>query len=285
MDDSQIKRSSEQLLAFLHQYRKVLVLTGAGISTDSGIPDYRDHRGQWKRRPPVQHQDFVSSLPVRQRYWARSLAGWPVMQHAQPNAAHHHVARLQQLNFVSEVVTQNVDRLHQKAGCVDTIDLHGRADEVICLDCGWREARAQTHARCAEQNPGFVALRATAAPDGDADLEADFRDFEVPGCPICGGMLKPDVVFFGDNVPKARVDSVFAALEASAGLLVIGSSLMVYSGFRFARHAHSRQQGLAILTRGKSRADELATLKVDADINQVLTSVVDALASTAPPSA
>ena len=277
--DNNKNHSGERLLAFLQQHRKVLVLTGAGISTGSGIPDYRDQNGQWKRRPPVQHQEFVSSQPVRQRYWARSLAGWPVMQNAQPNQAHHDIAALERQGFVNRIVTQNVDRLHQKAGSVDTIDLHGRADEVICLNCGWRESRAQTHHRCALLNPDFAGLVANAAPDGDADLETDFSHFQVPDCPACGGLLKPDVVFFGDTVPKQRVDSVFEALRSSEALLVIGSSLMVYSGFRFAREAHARGQGIAILTRGLTRADDLATLKLDNDINTVLASTLKALAS------
>ena len=276
---SGINNSSRQLLDFLRQHNKVLVLSGAGISTDSGIPDYRDHNGQWKRRPPVQHQDFVRSLATRQRYWARSLVGFPVMQNARPNTAHHAVAQLEQAGIVQQVVTQNVDRLHQKAGSINTIDLHGRADEVVCLQCNWRETRAATHQRCAELNPAFTLFTASVAPDGDADLETDFSTFQVPDCPHCGGLLKPDVVFFGDTVPRPRVDAVFAALQQSDALLVIGSSLMVYSGFRFAREAHSQGKGLAILTRGVSRADELATLKLDADINSVLANTVQALAS------
>ncbi len=278
MDDS--NTNSDKLTAFLQQHRKVLVLTGAGISTGSGIPDYRDHNGQWKRRPPVQHQDFVSSPLVRQRYWARSLAGWPVMQHAHPNDAHRDIATLERMGFVRQVVTQNVDRLHQKAGSIDTIDLHGRADEVVCLQCGWRESRAATHERCARLNPEYATLTAATAPDGDADLETDFSAFRVPGCPQCDGMLKPDVVFFGDNVPRARVDAVFAALAESSALLVIGSSLMVYSGFRFAREASASNKAVAILTRGRTRADELATLKLDADISTVLTGAMSALASS-----
>lgn len=265
------------LLTFLQQHKKVLVLTGAGISTASGIPDYRDRNGQWKRRPPVQHQDFVASHTTRQRYWARSLLGWPVMQLAQPNTAHHCILQLEQAGLVTQVVTQNVDRLHQKAGSAQTIDLHGRADEVVCQQCGWRERRADTHQRCAELNPAYTRLTATAAPDGDADLETDFSNFVVPTCPQCRGLLKPDVVFFGDSVPRIRVDAVFDALSESSALLVIGSSLMVYSGFRFAREAHLKGKGLALLTQGVTRADDLATLKLDADINSVLADTVSAL--------
>ena len=269
----------QQLQHFFECYQNVLVLTGAGISTGSGIPDYRDRHGNWKRKQPVQHQEFVRSHQVRQRYWARSLVGWPVMQHAQPNSAHHCLHHLEQKGFVSHLVTQNVDRLHQKAGSSAAIDLHGRADEVICMQCGYRESRAQTHERCAAANPGFAGLQAETAPDGDADLEISFDEFEVPGCPLCSGTLKPDVVFFGDNVPRNRVDFVFAALKNSSALAVIGSSLMVYSGFRFAREAHLQNKPLLILTRGTTRADDLATVRIDAEISDTLTGATQALVS------
>lgn len=267
----------DQLIQFLHQYTNLLVLTGAGISTGSGIPDYRDHNGQWKRRQPVQHQDFMRSSAVRQRYWARSLVGWPIMQTAQPNAAHYSLSALEKSGHITRLVTQNVDRLHQKAGSHSAIDLHGRADEVICMQCGYRESRALTHERCAAANPAYTALTATAAPDGDADLEVAFDDFKVPGCPVCHGILKPDVVFFGDNVPRSRVDEVFDALRDSDGLMVIGSSLMVFSGFRFAREAHLQNKPLLILTQGKTRADDLATVKIDAEIVSALSTTVSRL--------
>lgn len=272
-------RGHHVLQHFFEQYPDTLVLTGAGMSTGSGIPDYRDQNGNWKRKQPVQHQDFMRSHAVRQRYWARSLLGWPVMQTAQPNDAHYRLAELEHMGFIKQLVTQNVDRLHQKAGSHATIDLHGRADEVICMQCGARELRAVTHARCAAANPAFADLNAHAAPDGDADLEADFEKFEVPECPTCGGILKPDVVFFGDNVPRERVDSIFSALKASSALMVIGSSLMVYSGFRFAREAHLQHKPLLILTQGKTRADELATHKVEAEIIDTLARTAQALAS------
>lgn len=268
-----------QLEQFISEQGDILVLSGAGISTDSGIPDYRDHNGNWKRKQPVQHQDFIANLDIRQRYWARSLIGWPVMQGAQPNKAHFSLARLENMGLVRQIVTQNVDRLHQKAGSYSSIDLHGRADEVICMQCDRRESRTLTHARCAMLNPAFSQLTATTAPDGDADLETDFSQFRVPDCPDCGGLLKPDVVFFGDTVPRARVDAVFEALEKSRALLVIGSSLMVYSGFRFAREAHLQKKPLAILTRGRTRADELADIKLDIGIESVLAGAADLLSS------
>jgi len=265
------------LLQFLTQHQNILVLTGAGISTGSGIPDYRDQNGNWKRKQPVQHQEFMRSHKVRQRYWARSLPGWPVMQTALPNDAHFSLSRLEQRGHVKQLVTQNVDRLHQKAGSHSVIDLHGRADEVICMQCGQRESRALTHARCAAVNPEFAGLTASAAPDGDADLDVNFEHFKVPGCPLCGGILKPDVVFFGDNVPRERVNDVFYALNESSALMVIGSSLMVYSGFRFARQARLQNKPLLILTQGKTRADDIATFKIDAEIVSTLVAVISAM--------
>lgn len=261
---------STELAAFIHTNAPVLVLTGAGISTDSGIPDYRDSNGNWKRKQPVQHQEFMQCAETRQRYWARSLVGWPVMQKAQPNLAHHKIAELEIRGLFSMIVTQNVDRLHQKAGSDSVIDLHGRADELVCMSCGYKEARALMHARCATLNPSLDNVFAAAAPDGDADLEMDFTSFKVPGCPQCDGILKPDVVFFGDNVPRPRVDQVFDALASSRGLLVIGSSLMVFSGFRFARQAHQANTPIAILTRGRTRADDLASVKFDSPIAPLL---------------
>ncbi|MBC52963.1 MAG: NAD-dependent deacetylase [Gammaproteobacteria bacterium] len=268
-----LEQQSGELTAFIHRNAPLLVLTGAGISTDSGIPDYRDSHGNWKRKQPVQHQDFMQSAATRQRYWARSLVGWPIMQQAQPNLAHHKIAELEHRGLVSLLVTQNVDRLHQKAGSTAVVDLHGRADELVCMSCGYTEQRALMHARCSALNPSLGSLSATVAPDGDADLEMDFSDFIVPGCPQCDGILKPDVVFFGDNVPRPRVDKVFEALAGSRGLLVIGSSLMVFSGFRFARQAHQANIPLALLTQGRTRADDLASIKFDTAIAPLLGSI------------
>ncbi|MEX1198646.1 MAG: NAD-dependent protein deacetylase [Pseudohongiellaceae bacterium] len=259
-----------RLAEFLERHAPVLVLTGAGISTASGIPDYRDHKGAWKRRQPVQHQVFLSDAEARQRYWARSLAGWPTIRNAVPNEAHHKLAELERSGTIHRIVTQNVDRLHQKAGSEGAIDLHGRADEVLCMQCGFRCSRDDFHYWCGDLNPDFTAHTAPAAPDGDADLEEDFSRFEVPDCPRCAGIMKPDVVFFGDNVPGHRVQSVREALSSSGALLVIGSSLMVYSGYRFCRMARDSGQPIALLNLGRTRADELATLKLDARISETL---------------
>ncbi|KEA65121.1 NAD-dependent protein deacetylase of SIR2 family [Marinobacterium lacunae] len=262
--------SSPSLFHFIHRHPRLLVLTGAGISTDSGIPDYRDRDGQWKRKQPVQHADFMHSHSTRQRYWGRSLIGWPVMQKARPNRAHEALALLEQRGHIELLVTQNVDGLHQRAGSQAVIDLHGRADAVICMGCNYQCSRDEVHERSARLNPDFSGFTAATAPDGDADLEVDFSDFEVPHCPHCGGILKPDVVFFGDNVPKSRVQHALDALQRADALLVVGSSLMVYSGFRFCRRAKEWGKPIAALTLGKTRADALLDLKLDAPIGPTL---------------
>ncbi len=259
-----------RLAEFVDRYAPVLVLTGAGISTASGIPDYRNDSGEWKRKQPVQHQVFMNDPAARQRYWARSMVGWPVIQNATPNAAHLALAQLESSGLITRIVTQNVDRLHQKAGSHAAIDLHGRADRVICMSCNYTASREEQHARCTEHNPLFRHHTATTAPDGDADLEMDFSRFQVPDCPQCSGILKPDVVFFGDSVPKRRVESVMDTLDRSGALLVVGSSLMVFSGFRFCRQARQWDKPLALLNRGRTRADDIATMKLDTDIGETL---------------
>ncbi|MHA7879830.1 MAG: NAD-dependent protein deacetylase [Saccharospirillum sp.] len=259
-------QAASRLAEFIDRYPRLLVLTGAGISTQSGIPDYRDGDGGWKRRPPVQHQEFMNHPAIRQRYWARSLIGWPVMRNSQPNGAHQRLALLEAQGSVPMVVTQNVDRLHQRAGSRNVIDLHGRADEARCMACDFRTQRDEVHERCYQLNPAFRGLKASAAPDGDADLEAEFDHFVLWDCPRCGGILKPDVVFFGDNVPKDRVATALDQLQSSDGLLVIGSSLMVFSGFRFCRYAQQWQKPIATLNLGRTRADSLVDLRLNADI-------------------
>lgn len=261
---------ADLLADFLYQHAPVTLLTGAGLSTDSGIPDYRDNTGAWKRKPPVQHRDFMHSYAVRQRYWARSLVGWPVMQKARANDSHAAITRLQQRGLLGAVITQNVDGLHQQAGTRAVINLHGRASDVICMNCDFQCPRLEVHERSAELNPDFLAYSAGVAPDGDADLDVDFSQFQVVSCPQCQGILKPDVVYFGDNVPAERVRDANQALIQSDGLLVVGSSLMVFSGYRFCRTAHLAGKPLALLNRGRTRADELASLKLDLGISQTL---------------
>ncbi|WP_108123918.1 NAD-dependent protein deacetylase [Saccharospirillum mangrovi] len=269
--------AGEQLADFLRRHPRTLVLTGAGVSTDSGIPDYRDDQGGWKRKPPVQHQVFMGDAAMRQRYWGRSLIGWPLMKRAQPNPAHFYLAQLEQRGFVSGLITQNVDGLHQQAGSRSVIDLHGRADAVICMSCGYQCSRADVHQRCDELNPDYRHYQAEVAPDGDADLEVDFSRFVVANCPQCDGLLKPDVVFFGDNVPRERVADAFAQLAEADALLVVGSSMMVYSGFRFCRQAHQAGQPLAVLNLGRTRADPLVDLKLNSRIAEALAVAVELL--------
>lgn len=271
LSDEEQHPMTRQLRDWLAPFGRVFVLTGAGCSTGSGIPDYRDREGQWKRTPPVTYQAFVGEPLTNARYWARSFVGWPRMAESRPNAAHHALADWQDSGRLSCLLTQNVDGLHERAGSRGVIDLHGRIDQVICLGCGERSPRGRMQARLLAANPGWAGLTAAVAPDGDADLEGqDFSRFQVPACECCGGMLKPDVVFFGENVPRQCYESARQALEDSDALLVVGSSLMVYSGYRFARQAHEGGQPVALLNRGQTRADGLASLKIDADCVAVL---------------
>ncbi|HEY0503011.1 MAG TPA: NAD-dependent protein deacetylase [Lysobacter sp.] len=263
--------AAERLQTWLAPHRRVFVLTGAGCSTDSGIPDYRDADGQWKRAQPVTFQAFTGDALTNARYWARSFIGWPRISQARPNAAHRALAAWEPAERMSVLLTQNVDGLHQRAGSRAVIDLHGRLDGVVCLGCGTPSPRASMQERLADMNPEWAGLDAATAPDGDADLDGhDFRAFRVPSCTQCGGMLKPDVVFFGENVPRERGRRATEALQASDALLVVGSSLMVYSGFRFARMASETGLPIAILNRGRTRADDLAGLKIEEDAGGVL---------------
>jgi NAD-dependent SIR2 family protein deacetylase len=253
----------DSLAEFIDRYPRLFVLTGAGCSTDSGIPDYRDDAGEWKRRPPITYQLFVGNEPARRRYWARSLVGFRRMRHARPNDAHHSLARLERRGLIVQLVTQNVDGLHQAAGSENVIDLHGRIDTVRCLGCGQRSSRERLQRELEQRNPDFSSLDALEAPDGDADLDdVAFETFDVPGCDTCGGLLKPDVVFFGEGVPGERVRRAMAAIESCDAMLVVGSSLMVYSGYRFATAAADARKPIAAINLGRTRADDLLTLKV-----------------------
>jgi NAD-dependent SIR2 family protein deacetylase len=240
-----------------------LVITGAGISTVSGIGDYRDQAGNWKRPQPVSHQDFLASHVWRQRYWARSQLGYPSFLAAQPNGAHHALVRMEQAGQLCGLVTQNVDRLHQQAGHQNVVDLHGRLDQVICIDCRMLVGRDIVQEWLEAQNPQLQSQTFSPAPDGDADVIADFSAIEVPSCDQCGGILKPHVVFFGDSVDRGVVDHIREQVDSADGVLVIGSSLMVFSSYRFVRQAHARGIPIAALNQGVTRADELITLKVN----------------------
>lgn len=273
----------DELAAFVRRARRLTVIAGAGCSTESGIPDYRNVDGEWKHRRPVQYADFVRDRHVRQRYWARSMVGWRRVGGAEPNPAHRALAGLERSGRLHWLITQNVDRLHQRAGSRRVTDLHGRIDRVVCLECGHREDRSALQPRLVADNPDWADLDAVSAPDGDALLEGrDFTTFRVPGCRSCGGMLKPDVVFFGEGVPKARVTTAMEHLEASDALLVVGSSLMVWSGYRFARRAAERGTPVAALNLGRTRADHLLSLKIDACCGELLPRMLRQLSDLAP---
>ena len=247
---------------FVSRHRRLFVLTGAGCSTNSGIPDYRDAEGKWKRTPPVSFQAFMGEEKARQRYWARSLIGWRRFGAARPNRTHRALARLEAVGKSEVLLTQNVDRLHQAAGAARVIDLHGRLDLVLCVGCGRRTPRAELQEELSRLNPGWRMLDADDAPDGDADLaDADFSTFSVPSCRRCGGVLKPDVVFFGENVPRARVDAAAKHLKQADAMLIVGSSLMVYSAFRFVEMAARAETPMAAVNLGRTRADGLLALK------------------------
>jgi NAD-dependent SIR2 family protein deacetylase len=275
--------ASAQLADWLHAHPRVFVLTGAGCSTASGIPDYRDRDGAWKRKPPVTYQAFLHEPATRARYWARSHAGWPMVARARPNLAHRALAALEGDGRIEHLVTQNVDGLHQRAGSASVIDLHGRIDAVRCLGCGARKSRDDVQQQLVAENPEWThAIDVAIAPDGDADLDAiDTSTFVPPHCAACNGLLKPDVVFFGENVPRERVFAAQAALQSSDAMLVVGSSLMVYSGYRFAVLAREAGLPLAILTAGTTRADPLATLKLDADTGTTLANALETLGISA----
>jgi NAD-dependent SIR2 family protein deacetylase len=247
---------------FVEQHDRLFVLTGAGCSTRSGIPDYRDIDGQWKRAQPVTYQAFMGEEKTRRRYWARSLIGWRRIRQARPNDAHRALARLEAMGRSELLLTQNVDRLHQAAGSTQVIDLHGRIDLVRCMDCERRSPRDELQDELGQLNGDWLDLDATEAPDGDADLEsADFSTFVIPSCERCGGVLKPDVVFFGENVPRDRVDAAFRHLDEADAMLIVGSSLMVYSGFRFVEWASRARKPVAAVNLGRTRADSLFLLK------------------------
>ena len=263
-----------------------LVLTGAGMSTDSGIPDYRGPDGS-RRVTPMTHAEFATSAAGRQRYWARSYAGWLRFAAARPNAGHQSLARLQADGRIATIITQNVDLLHQRAGARDVVDLHGRLADVVCLDCEARYPREAVQEWLAQANPGAADLTeplpggsrvsAQIRPDGDVVLAPEaIAGFRVPVCSVCRGeRLKPDVVFFGASVPPARVAQCFELTEAAPALLVLGSSLMVMSGLRFVKRAAAQGKPIAIVTLGPTRGDELASLRIYASISPLLKALAE----------
>ena len=260
--------------------RPLVALTGAGLSTDSGIPDYRGPGSP--RRTPMTFQEFLSGEPAQRRYWARSHVGWARMAHAHPNDGHRAVADLERAGVLHGLITQNVDGLHTAAGSRAVIDLHGRIADVVCVGCGRRSTRDAHQARLTALNPGFLDAAGAAieaAPDGDAELEAT-DGFRTLPCLACGGVLKPDVVFFGENVPRERVASAYAMVDAMAAaggaLLVAGSSLTVMSGLRFVRHAHKHDVPVVIVNRGATRGDPFAAALVDGGCSETLQAIAAA---------
>jgi NAD-dependent SIR2 family protein deacetylase len=263
----------QALAAFLTNADRVAVVSGAGVSTGSGIPDYRDRDGNWKHSQPMQYAEFVGSRQARQRYWARSFAGWSRIAGARPNRAHRALAALEATGKVETLITQNVDGLHSRAGSRNVIDLHGRLEKVRCLGCEQTTHRNDWQQTLATANPEWQTRARSFAPDGDASLAVDdVRRFVVPSC-NCGGVMKPDVVFFGESVPKERVRAAIEATDRADALLVVGSSLMVFSGYRFAKRAAETGKPIGILNRGRTRADDMAALKIDANCEDVLAHV------------
>lgn len=243
--------------------RNTVVITGAGISSGSGIPTYRDDSGIWKSNRPIQHAEFMGQHATRQRYWARSYSGWPTIDKAAPNEAHIALAKLEKKGFVSALVTQNVDRLHQRAEHNKVIDLHGRLDQVLCMDCGALIARNEVQRWLREHNPQLSEGSGLTRPDGDADVDDSLvKSVVVPSCQRCDGLLKPNVVFYGSSVEKPLVTQIYEKIEKADALLVIGSSLTVFSSFRFCKFAHEKNISIICINQGLTRADELFELKL-----------------------
>jgi NAD-dependent SIR2 family protein deacetylase len=277
----------DELTSFIAKARRLVVLTGAGCSTQSGIPDYRSPGGAWSRHKPIHYASFVRSASVRKFYWARSYRGWPRFAAATPNAAHHALAALEQHGRVHQLITQNVDDLHQEAGSRAVVQLHGRNRAVVCLDCRSEFARADIQERLESLNRGWLgeapwqhlrADEADFAPDGDAAVGDDVvRDFRVAECDRCGGVLKPNVVFFGESVPPEKVRVAMDRVDECDALLVVGSSLTVWSGFRFVRRACDRRVPVAIVNIGPTRGDDLAKLKIDAECGETLQRAINSM--------
>lgn len=256
----------------------VLVLSGAGISTESGIPDYRGEGGSLGRHTPMTYQDFTGSAQARRRYWARSHLGWRTFGRARPNAGHRAVAAFERSGLLSGVITQNVDGLHQAAGSEDVVELHGSLARVVCLSCGAVSPRRELALRLEEANAGFEPVAAGINPDGDADLtDAQVGDFRVLPCTACGGILKPDVVFFGEAVPAPRVEHCRQLVREATSLLVLGSSLTVMSGLRFVRQAAQAGTPVVIVNRDPTRGDRQALTRVALPLGQALSSVAGRL--------
>lgn len=267
-----------RIAAFLDRHPRALVLTGAGLSTASGIPDYRDRDGTRRGKPPIHGPDFRKSEAVQRRYWARSMIGWPVLAQARPNGGHVAIAGLERIGRIGSVLTQNVDGLHGQAGSHGVLELHGNIHTVVCLECSAMFPRAFVQGQLEDFNPQMSGANATPLPDGDASVEPTaLADFRLPYCTCCGGTLMPNVVFFGDNVPPARTAIALEQMERADALLVVGSSLMVYSGFRFCRMAQAAGKPIAAINLGRTRADDLLDIKIEESAERVLPLALDML--------
>jgi len=268
----------DALVHLLGNSRHLVVLSGAGCSTESGIPDYRDRAGSWKRTPPMKYQEFIGSQIARQRYWARALIGWRQFHQVRPNRAHGVLAEWERAGWLQQLITQNVDGLHHRAGSRKVIDLHGRIDTVECLQCEHTLSREWVQRQLIDLNPSWSTLNAVMAPDGDALLaDVDFSTFRLRECPHCNGVLKPAVVFFGESVPRHKVANAFAAVDDADAMLIVGSSLMVFSGYRFVRRANERGIPVALINQGRTRADHEVHVKVEGRCSEVLQALVPRL--------
>lgn len=274
-----------EALLDLVRTHSIAVLSGAGISTESGIPDYRGPESR-AAPSPIQYSTFVADERARRHYWARSAVGWPSFEAATPNAGHRALAALERADVVTGIITQNVDRLHQEAGSRRVVELHGALAEVVCLECGALTSRDAMQDRLRAHNPDWSPQPAERAPDGDVSLPRErTRQFAVPACRTCGGVLKPNVVFFGENTAADRVDAAWSLLAEADALLVVGSSLAVYSGFRFVRGAVEARQPVGIVNLGETRGSSLATVHVDARLGELLPQLARVLGLPAAPSA
>lgn len=264
----------DSLFQFINDNKRLLVLSGAGISVASGIPTYRDEEGTWLRGDPIMHDDFMKKVLTRKRYWARSIVGWNTIGVAKPSQAHSALVALENAGYVESIITQNVDGLHQRSGSKNVIDLHGRVDVVVCLQCHQKTSRSELQPLLENLNPNLANFVATVLPDGDADVnDYPMQDVQEPFCERCGGVLKPDVVFFGGSIDKAVKSRAENAFKRASALLVVGSSLQVYSGYHYCKAAYAAGMAIGSINPGLTRADSIITHQWRQDCGELLVAV------------